>query len=227
MPRFRRPCSPRPQRSFPVRAHTCGGGAIALLCAYLLAGCSAAAAPKTAPTPSASTTLMSVPTDAPPITMGCRPNQLVGQFIAGGLGTGNQFAEILVRNVSPSACSLQGSVGFSGIDAHGERIAGVRMNQPETLRSVTLPPATPAVPPGVAPASDAYLVMYLMGAYRDDPNAPNGLCSVANEITPSQFVTSIGDVSIHVVNDDRAGISFKSLEGCHGAILGEGAALSP
>ena len=85
---------------------------------------------------------------------------------------------------------------------------------------------SPMAPPGVEPTVGAYLVLLLIGAYRDDPIAANGLCSAANEVTPSQFVIAVGVVSVQVANWDPAGVDFKSLYGCHGIILGEGASLS-
>lgn len=156
----------------------------------------------------------------------CQPNQLALQLRTGGFATGNDTGELLVRNISPSVCSLQGKVDFYGVDAQGKRIAGSRMNQPQTLAPMELPPNTPAVPPGAQEAPGAYLVMGILGAYRDDPSASNGLCSAANEVTPSQLVLVVGSVTLQVANYDPAGGTNKSMYGCHGVILGEGVSLS-
>jgi hypothetical protein len=156
----------------------------------------------------------------------CVSNQLSGQFRAGGYATGNATGEILLRNVSSSACALHGNVGLSGQDAHGQRIAATEMNQPRVLAPVILPPHTPMASPGVEPTAGAYLVMLLIGAYRDDPTSANGVCSDANEVTPARLVLSVGAVVVPVANDDPEGVGFTAMYGCHGVILGEGAALS-
>jgi hypothetical protein len=180
----------------------------------------------------ATTTPPAVSTSTPPTAVSptsapvCQPNQLAGQFRAGGLATGNVIAELLVRNMSPSACTLQGRVDFYGTDAQGQRIAPTKMNQPQTLAPTVLPPDTPVAPPLVEPTAGAYLVLPIIGFYRDDPTAANGLCSTANEVTPSQFVIVVGAVSLHVANYDPAGRDFKAMYGCHGLIVGQGASLA-
>lgn len=172
-------------------------------------------------------TLLMTPTAAIPLSVpACMSNQLAGQFFASGYATGNATGEILLRNVSSSACVIHGNVGLSGQDAHGQRIAATKMNQPRVLAPVILPPHTPMASPGVEPTAGAYLVMFLIGAYRDDPTSSNGVCSAANEVTPAWLVLSVGAVVVQVANDDPTGVGFKAMYGCHGVILGEGAALS-
>jgi hypothetical protein len=172
-------------------------------------------------------TLLMTPTATIPLSVpACVSNQLAGQFIAGGYATGNATGEILLRNVSLSACTIHGNVGLSGQDAHGQRIAATKMNQPRVLTPVILPPHTPMASPGVEPTASAYLALLLIGAYRDDPTSANGVCSDANEVTPVWLVLSVGEVVVPVANDDPTGVGFKAMYGCHGVILGEGAALS-
>jgi hypothetical protein len=201
-----------------------GVGPLLLLILALLAGCGgAASAVRAAPTLASPTTEAAVNRAGVPA---CHANQLAGQFRAGGYATGNITGELLIHNVSPAACTVHGQVSFSGIDAQGERIAATKMNQPQILAPAVLPPNTPAAAPGVEPTAGAYLVLLLIGIYRDDPTAANALCSAANEVTPSQFVIGVGAVSVQVANLDPAGLDFKALYGCHGFILGEGASVS-
>lgn len=205
-----------------------GAGGLALLCALTLAACSpgGATAPAVATVPSFTRPPeppTATATPAPPL---CQARQLAIQFTAGGLGGGNVFGALFVRNVSSTACALQGKVGFQALDASGRRIAASGMSQAETLSLVVLPPHTPPLAHGAQPTSGAYLTFSVMGAYRDDPNPPNDLCPTANEVTPAQFALSVGGVSLQVANDDPAGYQFKSIDGCDGRIFGGDAALS-
>ncbi len=79
---------------------------------------------------------------------------------------------------APGICEIPLEGFIAAIDRlHAEgtqRIAASGMNQPETLQQVILPPDTPVASHGVEPAAGAHLVMGLIGAYRDDPNAQTG-----------------------------------------------------
>lgn len=203
-------------------------GALALVVMLALAACGptqASGAGKTAtvgaPAPTVAATLPPTPSAQP-----CQATQLAGQFRAVSPATGNVTGEILVRNTSDTACAVQGNVDFYGIDAQGQRLAGGSMNQPESLAPVVLPPNTPVLPSGVEPTPGAYLVMFVMGAYRDDPTAPGLVCTAANEITPAKLVVAVGSIRVSATNYDAAGGHFPSMVGCHGKILGEGASLS-
>ena len=196
-----------------------------LLLILALAGCggagSAVGAAPTVATPTTPTTVL--PAGAP----ACHANQLAGQFRAGSPATGNATGALLLRNVSPAACTLLGPVGFAGLDAQGMRIAATKKRSPQTLAPSVLPPNTPSAPPGVAPTAGAYLELLLLGAYRDDPTAANGLCSAADAVTPSQFAVAVGAVSVSVANYDPAGVGgWTAMFGCHGDIVAGDAALS-
>ena len=204
-------------------------GVLALVVMLGMAACSSAQAQNTAKTTTSAPSPTSVTTPTPtiaPRAQACQQTQLAGQFRAGSPATGNTTGEILVRNTSTSACAMLGNVDFYGVDAQGNRIAGSGMNGHVTLAPSILPPNTPTEPAGVEPTPGDYLVMFLLGAYRDDPAAPNGLCSAANEVTPAQLALSVGNITVRVTNYDAAGGHFPSMMGCHGMILGEGASLS-
>jgi hypothetical protein len=191
-----------------------------LALALPLAGCAAttggvSTTPKIAQTatPAASDT-------APPSAPICQPSQLSTAFEMGSPATGNLTGSIWVWNTSVTACSLEGAVSFAGLDAHHQPIVGVKMNQSATLSLMELPPHTPALSPGVAPAPGAYLEWTILGAYRDDPNSANGLCASANEVTPAWFVVTVGAVSLSVKNyTAQSVVGLHAIEGCHGTIL--------
>ena len=205
-------------------------GALALVVMLAVVACGpaqASSAGKTTAFHTPSPVSVATPTVAlTPSAPACQVTQLAGQFRAGSPATGNVTGEILLRNTSATACALQGKVDFYGVDAQGQRVAGSGMNQPMTLPLVVLPPNAPVLPPSVEATPGAYLEMFLIGAYRDDPTAPNGLCSAANEVTPAQLVISVGSIIVRVTNYDAAGGHFPSMMGCYGRILGEGASLS-
>jgi hypothetical protein len=61
--------------------------------------------------------------------------------------------------------------------------------------------------------------------------APSVLPSNTSAAPPSavptaQFVITVGAVTVHVANNDPAGLDFKSIYGCHGVIVGQGISLS-
>jgi hypothetical protein len=195
-----------------------------LLLMLALAGCGGAGSAVRAQTLATATTpTAAIPAGAP----ACQANQLAGQFRAGSRATGATTGSLLLRNVSPAACTVRGPVGFAGLDAQGMRIAATKKRSPQTLAPSVLPPNTPASPAGSAPTAGAYLELLLLGFYRDDPTAANGLCSAANEVTPSQFVVAVGAVSVPVANYDPAGVGgVTAMFGCHGDIVAGDAFLS-
>lgn len=176
---------------------------------------------ETTATAEAMPTATSQPTSPP-----CASSQLAARVGVGGLGAGNELGSVSIRDVSSSACGLQGAVTLVALDAHGQPIPAIKMSQPTTLAYVSLPPNTPATPPSGSDGAGDYVVLGLMGAYRDDPSASNGLCSQANEVVPAQFMVTIGSVSIKAPNYDADSRSLKSMEGCHGQIAGVNIGLS-
>jgi hypothetical protein len=178
---------------------------------------------KTTPTPQPTATRQ-------PAAPDCLSNQLATQFILGGVGTGNMFATILVRNTSPTACSMEGTQDVYGVDTQGVRVTVAQTNPPAPLARVVLPPRTPATSPGASPTPSAYLMILLVGAYRDDftDASTNGLCTATHEVTPARFVVTIDSVMLQVANYQTVSgwAGSHSIYGCHGAIGVGGAFLS-
>lgn len=197
---------------------------LALMLILALTGCATATDGGASTTLNISLKATATPaaTDTPPANAPiCQPGQLSTAFVLGSPATGNMTGSIWVWNTSATACSLEGAVSFIGLDAQHRPIANVGMNRLTLSTPLVLPPHTPALASGVAPAPDAYLTWFIMGAYRDDPNGVNGLCSPANEITPAWFVVTVGPISLKVKNYAAQGVigGLHAIEGCHGAIF--------
>lgn len=198
-------------------------GVLTLALALTLAGCATATAGGASTAQNIAPTATPAATDTPPTNAPiCQPNQLSTTFELGSPATGNMTGSIWVWNTSATACSLEGPISFAGLDAQRRIIAGVKLNQPQSISTpIVLPPHTPAFPQGVSPAPDDYLTWLIIGAYRDDPNGVNALCSPANEVTPAWFVVTVGTVALTVKNYAAQSImmGLHSIEGCHGAIF--------
>lgn len=138
----------------------------------------------------ATETAAAIPTNTPqPISPPCQSSQLAARLGIAGVGAGNVLGAVLIRNISSAPCSVQGTVTLTALDAQGQAIAGIAMVHPTTLPYATLPPDTPATPPSGSSASGAYVMVRMMGEYRDDTNGP---CSAANEVVPAKFAVTIG-----------------------------------
>ena len=143
------------------------------------------------------------------------------RFHAGGYGGGNDFGSIEIWNPGTAPCRLAGPVAFTAYFADGSADRNARPNRPLTPRNVTLPARMIRPREGADPSR--YLVALLLGAERDDPARPDGLCRAQDELTPVTLVLSIGRVTLRVHNLDAAapvapGVS-RAVYGCHGRVL--------
>ncbi len=162
-----------------------------------------------------------------------RPNQLVApcqvdglgtRFQGGGYGGGNDFASIYIWNPGPVPCQLAGAVTFTALFARGTTDRNARPNTPQHL-SITLPARM--LRPGEGADTARYLVAYLMGAERDDPAQPNGVCRRQDELTPAALELSIGRITLRIRNQDQASRQSTAVYGCHGQVLLEGFSSPP
>lgn len=153
-------------------------------------------------------------------------SQIESQFWMGSPFTGNLTGSIVLRNVSSTLCSVEGADNFYGVDAQGQRdTVGLGPTPPHSLARVVLPPRTPRAVIGVGLAPGDYLVIFVIGAYRDDGTdaSTNGMCETANEVTPTWFVVTVGALTVRVANQNEAAgpggpMGMPGIEGCHGAI---------
>lgn len=203
---------------------------LALLIASVAAGCAVNSAPRTAgsesseasvprsssPTPSASRSPGTTSTAMP---VACSAPELGTRFQGGGYGGGNDFGSIQIWNTGASPCRIVGPVTFVALFANGATDPNARPNQLLPPLDVTLPAHMPPAPEGADPTQ--YLVAFLDGPERDDPTQPNGMCRAQDELTPTIFELSIGDVTLRVLNQDPAAPQVHAVYGCHGRVLME------
>jgi hypothetical protein len=156
----------------------------------------------------------------------CRSPDLAGQFRGGGYATGNDFGEILIRDVAASPCMIGGALGFTALDMAGRPIGRATLNLPSTIPPTVLTANTRSARDGNAPTIRAYLIVPLIGAERDDPTTANGLCNLNDEIRPTTLIVEIGSVCVPVANYDPNSPQVTAVYGCHGTVLAEGASIS-
>jgi len=105
----------------------------------------------------------------------CRPGELRLDYRAGGAGAGNDFGDIIFRDVAGQPCRLAGRVAITGVDASGKAVTGTATGA--VAPPGVLSPDTPRVreEAGPSPASMVYL-WALIAEYRDAAT-PSGLCT--------------------------------------------------
>jgi hypothetical protein len=155
----------------------------------------------------------------------CRSEQLESAFRGGGYGTGNDIADVLVRNTARPPCRLHGHVHFTAAYASGrtdrparaERNAGFSPQFSSRAISVTLGDAARRSPHDGLTLR--YLDIVMMGAEREDPRPPNGECHARDERTPRWLDIRIGRTQVHVLNEGPLGpADLPSVYGCRGQI---------
>jgi hypothetical protein len=127
----------------------------------------------------------------------CRLTDLALAYTGGELATGYFFAQVTVWNVGPESCRLEGVV----------RIVGIYEGAPDTnalsygiVPNLVLTPRRDAVALwSKPPAGEIAAAIPIEAEYRDDQNAPGGLCSV-HRIVPAAWLVSIGGASRTVVD---------------------------
>src|SRR5215469_4978704 len=89
-----------------------------------------------------------------------------------------------------------------GIFTSGTIDRNARLARPLTLVKTTLP--AQMNPPREGADESGYLTAFLMGAERDDPGQPDGLCRSQDKLAPATLVLSIGRVALRIRNLDPA-----------------------
>lgn len=106
-----------------------------------------------------------------PTSRSCNVHDLAVDFRGGGLGTGNDFATLVVRDISPNPCRLVGKAVIVPIDITGKPIhTYFPINALAVPAGLTLSALSPSVPTGQS-ATDGRVraALFLGGAERDDP----------------------------------------------------------
>jgi len=160
--------------------------------------CSTAHPPRRLPTPSAT----SSPLGAAP----CTPRDLRLSYRGGGLGTGNDFGEIVVRDVGVTPCALSGSVSVQALRTpNGPLITiyggGTNLRGPSTFPAGLI--LTPNAPPDVGttplPTNVTEAAISLQGGERDDPKT-GAMCATSDEVTPGDWKVEMAGSTFVVAN---------------------------
>lgn len=146
----------------------------------------------------------------------CNVRQLALTYYSGGVGTGNDFANIGIRDVSDEPCRLPGPVLLTGISAGGTPVT--RTLAYPTSPDLVLTALAAPVPAGqTAPAEEIVAELPLSADVRDDPIAPNGLCRL--RIVPAIWRVRFSNGTLTVANVSQGPLALpRSLATCRGEL---------
>lgn len=137
--------------------------------------------------------VIAVAPTAPP----CTAPQLALQYLPGGAGTGNDFGQLVLRNTSGGWCAL-GALRVTGRDARGQDVTPTVAVPAGPLTDLS--PHAAAERPGSAPvAGQSVAIVQLIAGYRDDPTAPNGMCT-PHWVIPATWRVTVGGGTLTVRN---------------------------
>jgi hypothetical protein len=161
------------------------------------------AVPDAGPSPHALGTIVAVS-----VAADCQVRQLRLTYRGGGAGAGNDFGQIMFRDVGATPCRLAGRLELTGVDAAGHPVTNTvtgMVAAPGVLGPHTAPVRDlAAAPPG------AMIYAWLLTAeYRDDAATPNGLC--AAHVTPVDWRVRLPGGSIVVTPNADRGSAFRLL----------------
>jgi hypothetical protein len=152
----------------------------------------------------------------------CTIGELALNYYGGGVGMGNDFGTILIRDVGLRPCLLQGPIGVVGTDAAGKDVTH-RLSYPVAARLV-LSSRAPRVPIGKEPrVGEVVGELILSAEYRDGPYPPSYLC-VGHYVIPSFWHLSFpsGTVTVRNASRDPAYPAYSSLFTCKGELNAPG-----
>jgi len=149
----------------------------------------------------------------------CRASQLRLSYRGGGPAAGNDFGQIMFRDVAAAPCRLAGRLQLTGVGAAGQpvtttvtaAIAGAGVLGPNTA------PVRDLAPP---PPGSMIYAWSLMAEYRDDPTSPNGLC--ADHVMPVDWRVQLPSGTIVTVPNADTGSPFRLLGASGGLITCRG-----
>jgi PASTA domain-containing protein len=105
----------------------------------------------------------------------CRPGQLRLDYRAGGAGAGNDFGNIIFRDVARQPCRLTGRVAITGMDASGQAVTNTATGS--VAPPGVLSPDTPRVRDGAWPQPASLVYLWSLIAEYRDAATPSGLCT--------------------------------------------------
>lgn len=139
---------------------------------------------------------------AVPPTPACQPGHLRLDYRAGGPGAGNDFGTIIVRDVAGTPCRLAGQLRVTGVGPAGRPVTNT-VTGSITGPGVLSPDAARSIDGAGSPPADLVYAWTLSAEYRDDPVAPNGLCTAYWVIPATWRVRLPGGSYLTVPNADR------------------------
>lgn len=148
----------------------------------------------------------------------CSIGELALNYYGGGVGMGNDFGMILIRDVGPKPCLLQGPIGIVGTDATGKDITH-RLRYP-VAAGLVLSSRAQRVPVGEEPPLGEVIgELGLSAEYRDGPYPPSYLC-VGHDVTPRFWRLSFpfGTVTVRNASRDPGYPAYSSLLTCNGEL---------
>jgi hypothetical protein len=148
----------------------------------------------------------------------CSNGELALNYYGGGVGMGNDFGAILIRDFGPKPCLLQGPIGIVGTDADGKDVTH-RLSYP-VAPGLVLSPRAQRVPVGEEPpVGEVVGELGLSADYRDGPYPPSDLCG-DHEVIPRLWRLSFpsGTVTLRNASRDPDYPAYSSLITCNGEL---------
>jgi len=148
----------------------------------------------------------------------CRAGQLRLDYRDGGLATGNDFGQIMVRDVAAAPCRLAGQLQLSGVDAAGRPVTS-------TISAAIAGPGV--LEPDMAPVPDGsatpsgMLAFLLSAEYRDDPTSPDGLC-LGHYVIPARWRARLPSGPVILVPNADSGSPFREHNSSGGLVTCRG-----
>lgn len=141
----------------------------------------------------------------------CTARRLTVHFRWGGVGAGNMFGALIVRDIARQPCELSGYLTIRGLDSTGS---------PDTrATTATIRPALYLTPVGGSGKSRRSAAIDFSAEYRDDPGEPDGLCQ-RHQVIPWRWQLRLADGTRLVArNDDpHASDGWRQLLTCRGEL---------
>jgi hypothetical protein len=149
-------------------------------------GCSASSTPQPSTTPLGSSPFAATTA----VAEACASAQLHVRFFYGGVDAGNDLGGLRIRNHSPRACTLTGTVSVRALDKQRHPLFLPRwLNHAATDLTLSSKDTRP------------YMVVSLAGEYRDDPKSED-LCSQRHEVVPAYWRLTTAAGSWTLPNQD-------------------------
>jgi len=146
----------------------------------------------------------------------CSSGELTLNYYGGGLGMGNDFGTIFIRDVGPKPCLLQGPIGIVGTDAGGKDVTH-HLSYP-VAPGLVLSSRAQRVPVGEEPpVGEVVGELGLSADYRDGPYPPSYLCG-DHEVIPRFWRLSFpsGTVTLRNASTGNGYPLVPSLITCNG-----------